>query len=344
MTAEPSGKAGWGGRALKAIGVVTAIVSLVLGIHQVVTRVGGYLQQNREAKTLTEMARQQAARSEFTQAWSSLDRAAAAANSEAVAAARLEIAFAWLQEGRPGPGRPFSTITDTVTPALDQALVKAEGQRRADILAHLGWATFLRLREGISGDPAARYQEALAIDPGNPYANAMLGHWLMWRGGDIQAARERFETALARGGASRPFVRRFQIASLRNRIGESDAELLRVANTMREQGEALDPRTAGYLYSLYMRRYGPNSAAKRSAEDTLPPATSLAVYEWVLKMDDSADRAVAVNAFIRSALQEKAGDRAAALATLRELQEREPLASPLREQVQQAVARLSAVR
>ena len=59
-------------------------------------------------------------------------------------------------------------------------------------------------------------------------------------------------------------------------------------------------------------------------------------------MDD--DRAVAVNAYIRSALQEKAGDRAAALATLHALQEREPLASPLREQVQQAVTRLSAAR
>jgi hypothetical protein len=329
---------------LKVIGVITAVISLVLGLHQVVTRVGGYWQQTREAKMLTEMARQQAARNEFTQAWSSLDRAAAAASSDAVAAARVEIAFAWLQEGRPGPGRPFATITDTVTPALDQALVKAEGQRRADILAHLGWATFLRLRDGISGDPAARYQEALAIDPGNPYANAMLGHWLMWRGGTIQAARERFETALARGGASRPFVRRFQIAALMNRIGDADGELLRVANSMREQDEPLTPRTAGYLYSLYMRRYGPNAGTKRAAEDTLPPATSLAVYEWVLKMDDESDRAVAVNAYIRSALQEKAGDRAAALATLRALQEKEPLSSPLRDQVQQAVARLSAVR
>lgn len=344
MTSATSGTSGWGARVLKGIGVITAVISLVLGIHQVVTRVGGYWQQTREAKTLTEMARQQAARSEFTQAWSSLDRAAAAANSDAVAAARLEIAFAWIQEGRPGPGRPFSTITDTVTPALDQALVKASGEQRANILAHLGMVTFLRLRDGISGDPAARYHEALAVDPGNPYANAMLGHWLMWRGGTVDAARERFETALARGGASRAFVRRFQIAALRNRVGDADAELLRVANTMREQGEPLDSRTAGYLYSLYMRRYGPNSGTKRAAEDTLPPATSLAVYEWVLKEDDASDRAVGVNAFIRSALQEKAGDRTAALATLRELQEREQLASPLREQVQQAVTRLSAVR
>jgi hypothetical protein len=335
---------GWGARALKVIGVITAVISLILGAHQVITRVGTYWQQTREAKTLTEVARQQAARGEFLQAWSSLDRAAALSNSDALAAARLDIAFAWLQEGRPGPGRPFSTITDAVTPVLDQALVKTQGQRRADILAHLGWVTFLRLRDGMSGDPAARYQEALAIDPGNPFANAMLGHWLMWRGGSVEEARAHFETALARAGPTRAFVRRFQLAALLNRGGEADAEVLRVANTMRQQGEPLDARTAGSLYVQYMRRYGPSSSTKRAADDPLSAAASLALFEWVLRAEGTSGRSEPVTAFIRSALQEKAGERAAALATLRELQTREPLSSPLREQVEKAVARLSATR
>jgi hypothetical protein len=327
-------------RSLELIGVVIAVVALIL----VVTRVGTYWQQTREAKALTETAREQAAQGEFLQAWSSLDRAAVLANSEALAAARLDIAFAWLQEGRPAPGRPFSTITDAVTPVLDQALVKAQGQRRADILAHLGWTTFLRLRDGMSGDPAVRYHEALAIDPANPFANAMLGHWLMWRGGSVEDARASFESALARAGPSRAFVRRFQLAALLNRGGDADAEVLRVANTMRQQGEPLDPRTAGSLYVQYMRRYGPSSGPKRAAEDPLPPAASLALFEWVLRTDGTSDRSAPVTAFVRSALQEKAGERAAALATLRELQSRDPLSSPLREQVEKAVSRLSATR
>jgi hypothetical protein len=81
---------------------------------------------------------------------------------DAIDAARVDIAFAWLEDGRPGPGQRFAVITDTVTPVLDRALVGAQGERRADLLAHLGWATFLRLRDGHDGDPGARYREALS--------------------------------------------------------------------------------------------------------------------------------------------------------------------------------------
>lgn len=335
---------GWGSRALKAVGVLTALISLALGIQQIVTRVGGAWHENREAATLRELARQQAARGEFGQAWSSLDRAAALGSAEAAEAARVDVAFAWLEDARPGPGRPFNVITETVTPALDRALLSAKGERRADIVAHLGWATFLRLRDGVTGDPAARYEEALALDPGNPYANAMLGHWLMWRGGSVAAARERFETALARGGASRAFVRRFQLASLVNRGADAEAELLRVASAMREHGEALDPRTADSLYALYTRRYGPTRATTRVEDGAIAPASALAVYEWVLQTPGATTRPAALTAVIRSALQEAAGDPRAALTTLRELRERERLTSPLREHVDRAVTRLSAAR
>ena len=344
MDQPTASRPSWGARALKAIGVVTAVISLALGIQQVVSRVGGHLQASREAATLTEVARQQAARKEFAQAWSSLERAAALKPGDAVDAARVDVAFAWLEEARPGPGRPFSTITDAVTPALDLALVKAKGERRADILAHLGWATFLRLRDGVSGDPAPRYQEALAVDPGNPYANAMLGHWLMWRGGGVQAARAHFETAFARTGATRPFVRRFQLASLSNRGADADAELLRVASDMRAHGESLDPRTADRLFALYAARYGPGDATRRAGDDPLAPAASRDVYEWMLQTPGAGERPRVTSAFIRSALQEASGDRAGALQTLRELQERERLSSPVREQVQQAVARLASAR
>jgi hypothetical protein len=172
----------------------------------------------------------------------------------------------------------------------------------------------------------------------------MLGHWLIWRGGNVAAARERFETALTRGGESRPLVRRFQLAALVNEGSDGEDELLRVVNRMREQGEPLAPRMADHVYTLYARRHGPSRPARRAADDPLSPSDSLAVYEWVLRTEDAAERSPAVSAFIRSALQEAAGDRAAALATLRELQERERLGSPFREQVQQAVVRLGRTR
>jgi hypothetical protein len=331
-------------RTAKVIAAVTAVITLVLGAHQVVTRVGGYLQQHREATTLTEAARQQAARGEYAEAWTSLERAATLSNREALAALRVDVAFAWLEEGRATPGKPFRSITDAVTPVLDQALTKAQGARRADILAHLGWAAFLRSRDGIEADPSARYQEALAIDPGNAYANAMLGHWLMWRGGEADAAHTRFTTALAGANApQRPVVRRLQLAALMNRGTDAEARLFQVVNEMRERGEALEPRAADRMFALYAHRYGPRDTPRRNGDDPLPPAASRALFEWIVRTPGASPRSTFVATFVRSALQDAAGDRAAAVATLREL-ERTNLPPSQRDQVTRAITRLTARR
>jgi len=349
MSTPPSETAGsrpglWT-RTAKIIAAVTAVITLVLGAHQVATRFGGYLEQRREASTLTKVARQQAARGDFAAAWASAERAAALADSEELDTLRVEVAFAWLEEGRPGPGKTFRTITDTVTPALDHALAKAQGERRADILAHLGWAAFLRSRDGIAGDPTARYEEALAIDTGNVYANAMLGHWLMWRGGTVDSASERFATALARANAGqRPIVRRLQLAALMNQGTAGEAKLFQVVNEMRERGEALDARTADRVFAIYAHRYGPRDTPRRPGDDLLPPPAAGAVFEWILQTHGTGQRSAVVSAFVRSTLQEAAGERAAALESLRELERTGQLSAPQREQVKRAIARLNSAR
>ena len=293
----------WHTRALKWLGVVTALISLVLGGRQLVSWIGDVYGRQREAATLVEVARQQASRGEFATAWTSLERANEVRPGDAVDAARIDIAFAWLEDARPGPGQRFAVITDPVTPALDRALVSAQGERRADLLAHLGWVTFLRLRDGSEGDPAARYQEALSIDPDNVFANAMLGHWLMWRGAQIGPARERFDAALAAAGDRHPFVRRLQLASLTNRGETADAELLRVVNDMRTRGETLDPGVADYVHWIYTLRYGPNIPRARRADIAVSPADLAATYEWVFGASPSAQRS-GQSADVRSALRD----------------------------------------
>ena len=293
----------WHTRALKWVGIATALISLVLGVRQLTTWIGDIYGRQREAATLVDVARQQASRGEFAAAWTSLDRAAQVRAGEAVDAARVEIAFAWLEDARPGPGQRFAVITDPVTPALDRALVSAEGERRADLLAHLGWVTFLRLRDGYEGDPALRYQEALAIDPDNVYANTMLGHWLLWRGADqMEAARQHFDAALAGAGDRRLFVRRLQLAALRNRNQAGDAELLRVANEMRARNERLDPNIADYVYWIFTMRYGPN-APRTSRVDTLPHQELVATYDWIVDASPSAQRSGARES-VRAALRD----------------------------------------
>jgi hypothetical protein len=236
---------------LKWVAAATAVLSLVVGVQQFISRTRDSLQRTREAAALVETARGQASRRAFPDAWKSLDQAAALNPGAHVDSARVEIGSAWLEDSDPGPGNRFNVITDPVTPALDRALLTATGPRKADILAHLGWAAFLRVRDGASGDPEARYKEALAIDPANPFANAMLGHWLMWNGATIDAARDRFNTALKSTGAPHAFARRLQVAALDNR--QADDELLRVASEMRKGDEPPDPDTARVLARLGSR-------------------------------------------------------------------------------------------
>jgi hypothetical protein len=285
-SATPGGVA----RALKWVGVATAVISLLLGVRQLTTWIGDAYGRQREAATLVDVARQQASRGEFPAAWTSLDRAAQVRASDEVEQARVEIAFAWLQDARPGPGQRFAVITDPVTPALDRALVTAEGERRADLLAHLGWVTFLRMRDGYEGDPALRYQEALAIDPDNVFANAMLGHWLLWRSAaQMEAAREHFDRALAAAGDKRSYVRQLQLAALRNRNEAGDAEVLRVANEMRMGNERLDASAADYIFWIFTMRYGPN-APRTSRVGTVSDAELAATYDWVVDASPSAQR------------------------------------------------------
>ncbi len=289
-TGESAAPSNWLARALKWIGIATAVISLLLGIQQLSSWVGDVYSRQRETATLIEVAHQQASRREFGAAWSSLDRAAALGPGEPVDAARLDVAFAWLHDARPGPGQRFAVITDAVTPALDRALVGAEGERRADLVAHLGWVTFLRLRDGHQGDPAERYQEALAIDADHVFANAMLGHWLLWRGGPFEAARKRFDVALATAGDRRPFVRQLQLAALMNRNESGDAELLRVANDMRTRSEPLDTRVADYVFWIYTVRYRPGAPRTSRPDTALSAAELAATYDWVADASPSAQR------------------------------------------------------
>jgi hypothetical protein len=295
----------WRATALKWVGGITAGISLLLGIQQVVSWIGDGMQRRREVTTLVEMARAQSARSAHAEAWASLDRAGQVRPDTEFTDARVDVAFAWLQDARPGPGKEFRTITDVVTPALDRALVTAKEARRADLLAHLGWATFLRTRDGESGDPAARYDEALALDPGNVYANAMLGHWLLWRGGEIADARERFATAVRGPASTRPFVRRLQLAALMNRGESADGELLRVATDMRRGGEAgtaIPPNVANYIYWIYTMRYGRAGAARPVDAGEVPPADVKATFEWILPMSESAQNSPGLTEAVRAAL------------------------------------------
>jgi hypothetical protein len=80
----------------------------------------------------------------------------------------------------------FTDVVNRVLPVLAEGSASASGQHAADLLAHMGWADFLRIREGATGlDPETYYRKALAQEPSNVFAHAMWGHRIMVKRGPI---------------------------------------------------------------------------------------------------------------------------------------------------------------
>jgi Tfp pilus assembly protein PilF len=275
---------------IKWIGAGTAVISLILGARQLVTIGTERAARARESAEAVAIARQQAARGDFTDAWKSLDRAEQQARTAESDAARLEVAFRWLQEARKPADQPFATITDAIVPTLDRALLDQQHPRRADIVAHLGWATFLKSRDRGEGDPEPLYRQALTIDPKNVYANIMLAHWLMWNRRSVEDARPYFEAAVA-SGKERPLVRRLQIAALRNSSSnEGDTELLRIANSMRQQNETPDNTSARTIYVVYRTRYATRSPYIDPNTTGVTVSDQLATLTWLSRFPGGSDR------------------------------------------------------
>jgi hypothetical protein len=254
-------------RIVKWVAGVGAIVSLLLGLVQVAKLTQDAGERMARVDELARLAKLQSDRGESAAAWAELDQAAALTDAagpleswlwgldqrrRALREQREDIAMQWLRDARLGPDDTFSRLAERVVPALERGLESTSTRRRADILAHLGWAQFLKSRDSEpSIDPARDYANALALDAANPYAHAYWGHWILWRHGDLGDASRHFDAGLASGRA-RDYVRRIQISALRGDHTTAGAvALISVANTMRAGGEVIDPGTRDALKTAY---------------------------------------------------------------------------------------------
>ncbi len=127
---------------------------------------------------------------------------------------------------------------DEIMPVLESGLARSKGSRAADVQAHLGWAHWLNwhIAEREFGPAAEKnLRAALALDPSNVYANAMLGNWMLQNNGNFQEAIGHFGTAVATGKA-RPLVREMQVGGLlHDEVRGARAELVKAVNDMRKE-------------------------------------------------------------------------------------------------------------
>jgi tetratricopeptide (TPR) repeat protein len=309
---------------LKWIGSAAAVVSLLLALNQVTGLLQNFRIHHKEFSEAMKAGEQQQERGDYPAAFESFKRAAELDPIDRRAQMReAQAAMLWLENAH-SRDKSFTELANQLVPVLDKALSNAKGPVAADILAHIGWANFLRYRENQADrDLVARsYQDALRMDPQNPYAHAMSGHWILWNNGTAEAANREFSAALA-SGRERTFVRHLQLSAFSNEHSEtSDAQLLRIASEMRVNKEPIKAADGNNVYNrvFYLRTSDPEGLGQVLARAGLRPEEALATYDWLAAQSAGDQDVRRVREFIVAFLAEMAGNNAEALSKFKALQ------------------------
>jgi tetratricopeptide (TPR) repeat protein len=311
------------------VGSITAVFSLIAGIYAGWSFLAGQVERRHAVeKLLTDEAVQLRA-ADYQSAWKTLAQAAAMDHGSArVQQAQEEVAMEWLDHAHATGGVTFVSVVEKLAPVLTRGAASAKSpERRADLMAHLGWSYFLRGREEPSSpDPAPAYRDALAIDAANPYAHAMWGHWMLWNREDLTKASEHFAAALAAPRpALRPWVRNMQLSALKNvDTPAASQEMIRVVNQIRQDHGDLEPPWPHDILNLYWEHMIVSNEDKPAFLSVIPLTDHVDTFEWLLAQSGPEDRDSLTHAYIRSALLEAAGRRDDALESYRALQTRFP--------------------
>ena len=304
-------------KALKWIGYVTAVLSLIAGIRGLQTLISGKMEARQKTESLLSSEQLQLRARDYETAWQTLEQASKTGAEEGkVRDARQTLAMEWLENIHVQDTRTFSDIVKKLDPVLTGGASAAKTPRqKADLLAHLGWSYFLRGRDGTTGlDPARTYADAVQADANNPYAHAMWGHWILWNSRRPGDAASHFEAAL-RSGRQREFVRRLQISALLNgRNEDCNRETARVLNAIRKEKGPVDEDTRQRLISLYDEEliFSSDSAAFINA---VAPAEQLVTFHWLFDRLELSESPALSRSFEIALLEEAAGQRAEALAS-----------------------------
>ena len=287
---------------------------------------------------LIRVATAQRERGELTETLATLERAIVIdGDTTAARTLQQDVAMESIRGLAVGEGERFADALKRPVAILDQAAPFATGTRQGDLLAHLGWATFLRWREGERQlRPDDVYRKALAADPKNPFANAMLAHWLLWRDRTeaLAEARGLFRQA-ADAGREREFVRGLQLAALKNtRSLDAQLEQIRVIDEMRRGGDTLPETAARDIWADYYFALSDRGDLTWTAlAAVLPPTEHLLTFEWAFADYGRADgarrqqyryyvarlqAAAGRSSEARAALQVLRGELASAPGTLRD--------------------------
>jgi len=317
------------GAILKWVGIAGTLLTFGGAVYELMHAQGELRERGRIVDEQFTAGRAQEMAGDFPAAWESFAQAATVAQTDGffakllgglgerrqkIRTAQEDLAMEWVRESHAPEGHTFSEVTDKLVNTLVVGADTSSGARKADLLAHLGWAYFLKRRSGDMGvQPEKLYQQAVAADAANPYANAFWGHWLLWNHGSTAEADKHFAAALSTSRA-RGEVRHFQLAALKNAGSDADGAWVSVVNDMRKAGEPLDSATLGDIYGRYYFALNDDSQLKRLFA-AVPPAEHLELQRMLLASGHD-DHQLTLNA-VMALTYEAAGQPDQALAAWR---------------------------
>jgi len=330
---EIAAKRSWG-VIMAWIAGITALIGFIGTIGGGVAWFRNHHREDSEYKTKMALAQTQTSEKQYQAALKTYQEILKEDPLDRVALdAQLDSAMLWVEnfsiyvrQGK-DEGDISAPALDDIFPVLTSGLARAKGTRAADVQAHLGWAHFLNEKIASREDDSVAVNDwhaALSADANNVYANAMLGNWMLQtNNGDLAESVQHFHTAVAQGQA-RAFVRSLQIGGLLylERPG-ARAEMMKVANEMRDLNEPLD---GGYRHRISSWLFGPSVTNLQELREALAAVSSddaWKTYVWLSnKTVDNSGMQDLNRAFIHANLLELSGNQAGALSEYREIQQK----------------------
>jgi hypothetical protein len=312
---------------MKWVAIVAAVLSLIAGIRQFISLTAESGERDRRFTELLTMGEAQQSAADYPQAWKSFEAGLAQAEQgnflakithrlgeqrQRVRTAQEDLAMRWLENISVPHDSSFASIVDPLLPILHRGVIGASSARVGDLYAHIGWGYFLKLRDGQGAlDPAPWYAKALQADPTNPYAHAFSGHWQIWNNGSLDAAMQEFDAAFV-SKREHAYVRSLQCSALLNRrTDESQLRLVKIANDMRKNNEAINERMLSEIRSIYASASRDPALSQRLIA-SLAPADQLEIIK--LAKGESEDISLMV---MMGEIQEADGQRTNAVESWR---------------------------
>jgi len=279
------------GKALKWIGAITALLSLVAGSIQL----NGLLQASRErseaVQRLVRAADMQIGYGDLDSALQLVEQAIELQpGSRAAGERQVTVAMMLLRRGFDYAGGGYGKKIDSLLPVLYRGAVDVDPVRAADALAHIGLANRIRQFDQNKQFAVQEYFErALALDADNVFAHVFWAECCLTDdmeidcGNDMAAAEGHYAMAM-QDGRQQEYVRRQRFDRLRNTSAEGADILLidEMVASWRNRVPLDEQQQSMILFDLSSFSY-PDEQYGRKLQALLqrcPPAEVLGMLEW----------------------------------------------------------------